>query len=388
MIPCMNVSRQYAGLADELDKKALEILHSGAYILGDEVKNFEQQFADYCGTKYAVGVANGSDALVISLLALGVEQGDEVITAAMSFSATAEAISAVGAIPVFVDVDPVTYTIDATKIEAAITDKCKAIIPVHIYGQCADMDEINAVAKKYGLAVIEDSAQAVGAKYKGKKAGSMSDAGCFSFFPTKNLGACGDGGIIVTNSEKVYKAAMGLRVHGSGDNGRFLYCQRKGIEYTDDFDYKGNLPKYFNYVHGFNSRLDALQAGLLSVKLPHIDEWNDTRRQYAAEYKNGITNPKVKHLELAADREHIYYVYVVTVEDRAAFRKYLEENDIATGVYFPIPLHLAVVFEDLGYKEGDMPVAEFIANHGVAIPMFPELTKEEREHVISVINNY
>lgn len=388
MIPVMNVSRQYASLQEELDKKALDILHSGAYILGNEVKSFEEAFAAYCGVKYAVGVANGSDALVIALTACGVKAGDEVITTAMSFSATAEAIAAVGAIPVFVDVRSDNYTIDASLISEKITDKTKAIIPVHIYGQCCQMDEINTIAKAHNLKVIEDAAQAVGSVHKGKKAGSMGDCGCFSFFPTKNLGACGDGGIITTDSEEIYRISMALRVHGSGDNGRYAYCKEKGLEFTEDFDYGGNLPKYYNYINGHNSRLDALQAGLLAVKLPHIDEWNAIRREYAKEYREGITNTNITHPVVTEDNTHIYYVYVVTVDDRADFRKYLEENDIGSGVYFPIPLHLAKVFEGLGYKEGDCPNAEYIANHGTAIPMFPELTDEERKKVIDTINKY
>lgn len=389
MIPLMNVLRQYHNLEEQLDNAVLKVLHSGQYILGDEVKSFEQEFAEFCGVKYAIGVGNGTDALAIALLAAGIGAGDEVITCAMSFFATAEAIAVVGAIPVFVDCTEDTYVIDADAIEEKITENTKAIIPVHLYGQCADMDKINEIAKRHHLYVIEDCAQAAGAEYKGRRAGSMGDMGCVSFFPTKNLGCAGDGGVIVTDNEELYRMCQAYRVHGSGTNGLLAYGKRKGIKVdVDSLDFHGNLPKYYNFVIGYNSRLDAVQAALLRVKLPYLEGWNDTRRAYAQVYHEKIVNSRVKKPICEKDNRHIYYVYVLTVDDRDAFRLYMEEKGIATGVYFPVPLHLQKVFEELGYKRGDMPHAEYLAEHGVAIPMFAELTQDELEQVVRGVNEW
>ena len=389
MIPVMNVQRQYASLQDELDKAALEVLHSGGYILGPKVAEFEKQFAQYCGAKYAVGVGNGTDALVIALLAAGVGAGDEVITTAMTFVSTAEAIAQVGATPVFVDIDADTFTMDATKLEAAFSEKTKAVIPVHIYGQAADMDTINEIAHAHGALVIEDCAQAAGAKYKGRRTCSLGDVACVSFFPTKNLGAAGDAGIIVTNSEDFYKGCMAYRVHGSGLNGAYTYARLNNQPFNEDeIDFHGNLPKYYNYLVGFNSRLDALQAAMLSVKLPHLDGWNERRRQIAAIYDEKITNPALTKPVVADYNEHIFYVYPMKVGNRAKFRAYLEEKGVTTGVYFPVPMHEQACFAKLGYKHGDFPVAEDLAEHGVTIPMFQELTDEEIQTVIDAVNAY
>lgn len=389
MIPLMDVTRQYNSLAKELDEAALKVLHSGQYILGEDVQEFEKEFAAYCGVKYAVGVGNGTDALVLALIAAGVGEGDEVITSAFSFYATAEAVACVGATPVFVDCTEDTFVIDATVIEEKITDKTKAIIPVHLYGQCADMDVINGIAKKHNLYVIEDCAQAAGATYKGRKAGSMGDMGCVSFFPTKNLGCAGDGGIIVTNDEELYKICQAYRVHGSGKNGLLAYGKKKGIEVdVDNVDFHGNLPKYYNYVVGHNSRLDTVQAALLRVKLPHLDAWNERRREITDRYNKEINNDLLVKPVCEDYNSHIYYVYVLKVEDREKFRSYMEECGVSTGVYFPVALHLQKVFEDLGYKKGDLPNAEYMAEHSVAIPMFPELTEAEIDKIIDCVNKY
>ena len=249
------------------------------------------------------------------------------------------------------------------------------------------MDKINEIAKRHKLYVIEDCAQAAGAEYKGKKAGSMGDMGCVSFFPTKNLGCAGDGGMIVTDNEELYRLCQAYRVHGSGVNGFLAYGKKKGIAVgPGDIDFHGNLPKYFNFVIGHNSRLDALQAALLRVKLPHLDGWNQRRYEIAKRYQKEITNPAVKKPLCREFSSHIYYVYVVEVNDRDKFRAYMEEHDIATGVYFPIPLHLQKVFEELGYQPGDMPNSEYLAEHGAAIPMFPELSKDEIKKVIDCVN--
>ncbi len=389
MIPVMNVQRQYASLQQELDDAALEVLHSGGYILGPKVTDFEKDFAAYCNTKYAVGVGNGTDALVIALLACGVGPGDEVITTAMTFVSTAEAIAQVGATPVFVDITPDTFTLDPSQLEAAFTKNTKAVIPVHIYGQCADMDAINEIAHAHKAYVIEDCAQAAGARYKGQRAGSLGDIACVSFFPTKNLGACGDGGCILTSDEALYRCALAYRVHGSGLNGAFALARKEGKPLDEDaIDFHGNLPKYYNYVTGFNSRLDALQAAMLSVKLPHLDDWNDKRRDIATMYDACIVNEAFAKPFVSEDNEHIFYVYPLLLESRDAFRAYMEEKGIATGVYFPVPMHLQNCFKDLGYKEGDFPVAEKLAKCGVTIPMFPELTDQEIQTVIAAVNEY
>lgn len=388
MIPLMNVSRQYTSIKEEIDTIVLKVLASGAYILGDTVKAFEEAYADYIDVNYAVGVGNGTDALVIALKSLNIGKADEVITTAMSFFATAEAIAAVGATPVFVDCTEDTFLIDPQKIEEKITVKTKAIIPVHLYGQCADMDTILGIAEKYKLYVIEDAAQAAGAEYKGKKAGSMGDIGCFSFFPTKNLGCAGDGGIIVTNQKSVYRKSRAYRVHGSGLDGQFTYQSLQGIDSTAEFDFKENLPKYYNFVIGYNSRLDALQAAILKTKLNHLDNWNKQRRIIAEKYNHQIFNPKVTLPYIAKENQPIFYVYMLKVKERDGFRKYLKENGIETGVYFPVPLHKQKVFESLGYQNGDFPNAEMVADHTVAIPMFPELSIEEQEKIVKCVNQY
>lgn len=389
MIPAMNIERQYASLQTELDTRVLEVLHSGQYILGKEVENFEKQFALYCGVKYAVGVGNGSDALVIALKACGVKKGDEVITTAMSFSATAEAITSVGATPIFVDCTSDTYTINPEEVVKRISSRTKAIIPVHLYGQCADMNTINKIASKYGLRVVEDCAQAVGATYLGKKAGSLGDVGCVSFFPTKNLGCSGDGGIIITDNEKIYRQCRALRAHGSGLDGLYTYGIQNGIEMSeDDINFNGNLPKYYNFVTGYNSRLDAIQAAILSVKLPYLDSWNERRREIAEQYNECIINPAIKKPFVSDTNEHIYYVYTIITEKRDELRDYLKNNDISSGVYFPVPFHLQLVYKYLGYKVGDMPNAEYVGNHSLVLPMFPELTQDEINRVIDVVNKW
>lgn len=389
MIPAMNVMRQYESIKEELDAAVLEVLHSGQYILGKHVEDFENTFAGYCGTKYGIGVGNGSDALVLALKACGVQPGDEVITSAMSFIATAEAITSVGAVPVFADCTKDTYLLDPAEAEKKITDRTKAIIPVHLYGQCVDMDAVNRIAEKHGLRVIEDAAQAAGAVYKGKKAGSFGDAGCISFFPTKNLGCAGDGGMIVTNNESIYRQCKALRVHGSGLDGLYIYGLQNNEEFLEkSIDFNGNLPKYYNFVNGYNSRLDAVQAALLNVKLSYLDEWNKRRREIASQYEAGIINPLVVKPKISEYNMPIYYVYTLATENRDGLRNYLEINGIKSGVYFPVPFHLQKVFEYLGYQKGDMPNAEFISEHTLVLPMFPELTQDEINKVISVVNSW
>ena len=387
MIPAMNVTRQYQSIKEELDNAALSVLHSGQYILGKTVEDFENAFADYCGVKYAVGVGNGSDALVMALKACGIKPGDEVITSAMSYIATAEAIAELGAIPVFADNTRDTYTMDPLEVKKKLTNKTKAIIPVHLYGQCVDMDSINEIAKANNLKVIEDAAQAAGAQYKGKRAGSLGDVGCISFFPTKNLGAAGDGGMIVTDNESIYRQCKAFRVHGSGLDGLYSYGIIHDMEVpADSVDFKDNLPKYYTFVNGYNSRLDTLQAALLNVKLSYLDHWNKRRREIAKQYDEKIVNPDIKKPTIAEYNTPIYYVYVIAVQRRDELRKHLESNGIKSGVYFPVPFHQQRVFEKLGYKTNDFPNAEFVAEHTLVLPMFPELTQEEIDTVIDVVN--
>ncbi len=385
-IPLMELTRQYKSIEKNINIKVLDVLRSGNYILGKEVETFENEFAKYIGTRYAVGVGNGTDALVIALKAAGIQAGDEVITSAMSFIATAEAIVTVGAIPIFVDCDIETYTIKVENIVEKISSKTKAIIPVHLYGQCANMNEIKKIAITYDLIIIEDCAQSTGASNNNLKAGSIGDIGCFSFFPTKNLGCAGDGGIITTNSEDLYRKCRAYRMHGGGIDG--LYCYESINGKTDNIDFSDNLPKYFNFVPGYNSRLDEIQATILNIKLLYLDEWNRRRKYIAEKYYKQIDNIHIKLPFLHKNNKHVYYTFILLVDDRNRFKRYLNNHGIATGVYFPIPLHLQKVFKNLSLKKGDMPNSEYIAEHGIAIPIFPELYEEEINFIISVINNY
>ncbi len=389
MIPLMNVTRQYESIKNEIDEAVMAVLKSGQFILGEAERRFEAHMAEYLGVKYAVGVGNGTDALVIALRACGIKPGDEVITSAMSFFATAESIAAVGAKPVFIDCTNDTYVMDSSKVESAITDKTKAIIPVHLYGQCVDMDSLLNMAKKHSIKVIEDTAQACGAEQKGHKAGTMGDVGCISFFPTKNLGGAGDGGMIVTDDEGIYRQCKALRVHGSGLDGLFSYGAEQGIAMDESsVDFNGNLPKYYNFVLGYNSRLDTIQAAMLDVKLKYLNSWNARRREIAKRYDNQIINPLIMKPYIANGNIPIYYVYAVAADNRDGLRNYLKEHDIGSGVYFPVPLHEQKAFEGLGYKHGDFPNTEYIAEHTLVIPMFPELTDEEIGQVIEVINGW
>ncbi|EOR28252.1 erythromycin biosynthesis sensory transduction protein eryC1 [Clostridium sartagoforme AAU1] len=386
-IPLIDLQAQYNSLAEKLDKAALGVLSSANYIMGKTVIDFEKDFANFIGVKHAISVGNGTDALVISLKAMGIGEGDEVITTPFTFFATAETISAVGATPVFVDVDKETFNIDVTKIEEKITSKTKAIMPVHIFGQSADMDEINEIAKKHNLYVIEDACQAVGGKYKGRKIGTLGDVACFSFFPTKNLGCAGDGGIIVTDNDEIATIIRALRTHGSGENGQKAYNLLNNIEEevktaegANDTVY--NPLKYYNYLIGYNSRLDAIQAAILSVKLKEIDSWNSKRREIVELYNKALQNSDLV-TPIAKDcNEHVYHMYILQSENREEVLAKLKEAGIATGVYYPVPLHLQKVYKNLGYKEGDMPVSEYLSHRTFAIPVYPELTKEQVDYII------
>ncbi len=389
-IPLIDLKAQYKSIAEDLDSVTKEVLSSAGYIMGKNVTGFEKEFAEYIGTKHAISVGNGTDALVIALKSLGIGHGDEVITTPFTFFATAESISAVGATPVFVDVEKETFNIDPTKIEEKINKKTKAIIPVHIFGQSAKMDEINQIAKKYNLKVIEDACQAVGAKYKERNIGTLSDVACFSFFPTKNLGCAGDGGMIVTSNDDIATVARALRTHGSGENGQKAYNllnniteEVKTVDNADDTVY--NPLKYYNYLIGFNTRLDAIQGAILKVKLPHLDKWNEKRRQIAKIYDEKLKDTDLIIPVIKDENETVYHMYILQSENREAMLNKLKEKGVATGVYYPVPLHLQKVYKELGYKEGDMPVAEYLSHRTFAIPVYPELTEEQINYIVESV---
>lgn len=391
-IPLIDLKAQYKSIAEDLDRVTKEVLSSAGYIMGKNVTEFEKEFAEYLGVKHAISVGNGTDALVIALKSLGIGAGDEVITTPFTFFATAETISAVGATPVFVDVEKETFDIDPSKIEEKITSKTKAILPVHIFGQSARMDEINEIAKKHNLKVIEDACQAVGSKYKGKNIGTLGDVACFSFFPTKNLGCAGDGGILVTSDDNIATIARALRTHGSGENGQKAYNLLNNITEevqtahdADDTVY--NPLKYYNYLIGYNTRLDAIQAAILRVKLPHLDNWNARRREIAKIYDEAFKDTELVTPIIRDENLPVYHMYILQSEKRDEVIGKLKEKGIATGVYYPVPMHLQKVYKSLGYKTGDMPVAEYLSHRTFAIPVYPELTDEEIKYIVDTIKN-
>jgi dTDP-4-amino-4,6-dideoxygalactose transaminase len=362
-VPMTDLKDQYNSMKLEIDQAIKRVIESGRFILGPEVEAFEQEMAAYCHTKYAIGVASGSDALIISLMACGIKPGDEVITTPFTFIATAEAINHCGALPVFVDIDPQTYNIDPNLIEAKITSKTRAIIPVHLFGQPAEMDSIQKFARKYNLKVIEDCAQALSAKYKGKMVGSIGDAGCYSFFPAKNLGAFGDGGMVVTNDAEIGDLTRVLRQHGSKTT-------------------------YYHILHGFNSRLDALQAAILREKLKYLENWSEMRRNKANLYSQllaglrGIVAPYIAEGNTTSAN---YYTIRLTDKNinRDALRKYLAGKEMDTMVYYPLSLHLQESYKNLGYKIGDLPVSELAQEQVLSLPIYPEIREDQ---VIKVVN--
>ena len=390
-IPLLDLHRQYATIQSEADEAICKVLSSGEYIMGANVKAFEKEFAEYCGVKHAVSVGNGTDGLVIALQALKVGPGDEVITTPYSFFATAESISITGAKPVFVDVRPDTYNINEQLIEAAITERTKAILPVHIFGQPAEMESINNLARKYNLKVIEDACQAVGASYKGKKTGALADIGVFSFFPTKNLGCAGDGGMITTDSNDLAAICRALRVHGSGERGRMAYnllhnaSEELEVPAGGDGNTVYDPSKYYNYLIGHNSRLDEIQAALLRIKLKRLDAYNQARREIAAFYSHELENTDYTIPKYPAHTQSVYHLYMLESEHRSRVVQQLAAKGVAAGVYYPVPLHLQKAYRDLAYKPGDMPVAEYLSYRTFAIPCFPEITKEERAYIVTAL---
>ena len=363
-VPFLDLKIQYKQIEHEVMPMITEAMANGAFIGGEQVSCFETEFAEFCNSSYCVGVNSGTDALRFALMAIGVGRGDEVITVSNTFIATTEVISQVGAKPVFVDIYPDTCNMDVSKIEQKITENTKAIIPIHLYGQPADMDPILEIAQKNDIAVIEDACQAHGANYKNKKAGSMGAVGCFSFYPGKNLGAFGEGGAIVTKDEAIAQKIRMIRDHG----------QNK---------------KYFHDLEGYNGRLDAIQAGVLRIKLKRLNDWNKARRQNSACYNELLSEiPSVNLLTEAEFAESVYHLYVILVDDRDGLQQYLNSKSIATGLHYPLPLHLQKAYAHLGYKKGAFPVTENIADRLLSLPMYPELTRDQIEYVVQSIKEY
>ncbi len=398
-VPLLDLKPQYLQLKEEIDKAVLDVIDSQRFILGPGVKEMEDMFCEFLNVKHAFGVSSGTDALLLALMAAGIKAGDEVIVPTYSFFATAGVVSRLNAVPVFTDIDPVTFNIDPNDIERKITDKTKAIIPVHLYGQSADMDPVIEIANKYDLKVIEDGAQAISVQYKdGRCVGTIGDIGCFSFFPSKNLGCFGDGGLVVTNDDDLAYRLKIMRVHG-GD------------------------PKYYHKVIGGNFRLDALQAAVIKVKLPALNGWSEGRRKNAELYtklfmekglateegkiqfdeNNKVLLPKAVYKntgETELTNYHIYNQYVIRVEKRDELRKFLTENEIGNEVYYPVPFHRQECFKDLMNEYGnsgdgkplmsmnDFPNADFAAEHSIALPVYPELTEEQITYVVEKITEF
>lgn len=368
-VPALNLKAQYESIRDEIEPVVRQVLESQMFVLGPEVSALEAEVAEYCGARSGIGCASGSDALLLPLLAMDVGPGDEVVTTPYTFFATAGAIWRTGARPVFVDIEPDTYNIDPAKIEAAITDRTRVVVPVHLYGQTADMDGIARIVRPRGIAILEDAAQAIGAGYKGARAGTLGDAAAFSFYPSKNLGGFGDGGMITTDQPRLARRMARLRVHGME-------------------------PKYHHHEVGYNSRLDALQAAVLRVKLRHLDAWTEMRRQAAERYRGLFESYGLNHLVgLPVERPghfHVYNQFVIRVPAalRDPLRDHLTARKIGTEIYYPIPLHLQVCFASLGYKEGDFPHSEAAARETIAVPLYPELTLAEQSHVVGSIHQF
>jgi dTDP-4-amino-4,6-dideoxygalactose transaminase len=362
-VPLLDLKAQYAAIANEIEPVIKEVCQSQYFILGPQVNKFEQAVAAYCGSKYAVGVSSGSDALLVSLMALDIKPGDEVITTPFTFFATAGSIVRTGATPVFVDVDPDSFNIDPKLIEKSITPRTKAIMPVHLFGQVAQMKPIMELAEKHKLAVIEDACQSIGARQDGISCGNFGDFGCFSFFPSKNLGCFGDGGLVTTNNEEMAKKLMLLRDHGQN-------------------------PRYFYKMIGGNFRLDALQAAVLGVKLKYLESWSAKRRANAAIYDRLFAGSVVKTPKIEANNQSIYNQYTVCIPDRDQLLAYLGQKQIGAAVYYPVPLHLQQCFQDLGYKAGDFPVTEKLCSSVLSLPVFPELSNEQIHEVADAIKAF
>ncbi len=363
-IQMVDVRRQYRKYKEEIDRAVAQVMESGQFINGPDVKGFAEDVQEYLGVKHAIPCASGTDALQLALMALGVGPGDEVITTPFTFVATAETIALLGARPVYVDIDPRTYNLDPARVEAAITPRTKAIIPVHLYGQAADMDALLAVTRKHRLAIIEDAAQALGGYYKDKPLCTLGDLACISFFPSKNLGAFGDAGMVTTNDDELAEKVRMIANHGSRE-------------------------RYRHEMLGVNSRLDTIQAAVLRVKLKYLDEWNEQRRACARYYNRGLQDLEVVTPYEADYARHIYHQYTLQVDDRDGLRKHLQTAGIPSAIHYPIPLHLQPAFrEAYGYREGDFPISERSAARVISLPMHPDLTREEQDYIIEAIHRF
>src|SRR5579872_4186715 len=360
-VPILDLKAQYATIREEVQAAINQVLEKQHFILGPEVKALEQEIAHYCGCKYGIGVASGTDALILGLRACGIGPGDEVIVPSFTFIATADAVSLLGGTPVFADIDPDTFNLDPVSVGRRITPRTKAIVPVHLYGQSADMDPILEMARAHGLKVIEDSAQAIGATYRGRKVNSLGDVGCISFFPSKNLGGYGDGGMVVTDSDEVGKRLISLRAHGS-------------------------TKKYFSEEQGWNSRLDELQAAILRVKFRHLEHWSQQRRDVADRYDTLLSG--VRGVVVPARNgsgQHVFHQYTIRVPQRDRVQKQLAEQGVTTMVYYPVPIHLQPIYASLGHRPGSLPLTEAACGEVLSLPMFPELTEQQMEYVVDML---
>ncbi len=363
-IPLVDLKKQYDSIRDEIDSAISQVINKSAFILGEEVSSFEENFAKFCQAKYAVGTSSGTSALQLALTCLGVSKGDEVITTPFTFIATTESVLELGAKPVFVDIEKDTYNLDVNRVEKSITKKTKAIIPVHLYGHPVDLDALIDIAKKYKIAIIEDACQAHGALYKGRKVGSIGDVGCFSFYPGKNLGCYGDGGILVTNDEEIYKKALLFRDHGKSD-------------------------KYTHIIHGYNFRLDAIQAAVLKVKLKYLDGWNNKRRKNAEIYNNRLSGLRTVIKPIEKDyAKHIYHLYVISIKERDKLKSFLKENDVDSGIHYPIPLHKQPVYAGMKLCDKSLPVSDKCSESVISLPMYAELNESQIEKIYSLIKRF
>lgn len=363
MIPAVNLKAQYSTIKAEIDDAIAHVLESGNFILGENVRLFEEEFAEYNGAKYGISVASGTSAIHLALLSCGIKKGDEVITVANTFTPTVLAICYTGASPVFVDIDPETYNINVSKVESLVTKKTRAILPVHLYGQPADMGPLMDLAEDRGLHIVEDACQAHGAEYKGKKAGTFGSAGCFSFYPTKNLGAYGDGGMVITDDEKIYRKLKLLRNYGQAKT-------------------------YHSLIKGFNSRLDELQAAILRVKLKKVDGWNEKRRAHAWLYDKLLKGSGVVVPLEREGRKHVYHQYVIRCLRRDRLQQWLSEHGVLTNIHYPVPVHLQKAFSGLGVAKGSLPVTEKYAKRILSLPMYPEMYPEQVKLVSNLINDF
>lgn len=359
-VPMVDLKIQYEAMKDEINSTVLNVIQSTAFIMGPQGKALEQSIAEYHRVKFAVGVASGTDALHLALRAADTGPGDEVITTPFTFIATAEAISYVGAVPVFVDIRPDTFNMDVSQIASKITKRTKAILPVHLYGQAADMGPLMEIAKKHDLKVIEDCAQSFGAEYRGKMTGAFGDMGCFSFFPSKNLGCYGDGGMVITDNKNLAERLQSLRNHGS-------------------------RVRYYHDEIGYNSRLDEIQAAILNVKFKRIDAYNDNRRKNAALYTKYLAAPGIQTPVETGDGKHVYHQYTIRLKDRDAVKKRLDEAKMSSMIYYPVPLHLQTAYKYLGMGTGSLPVSELAAREVLSLPMYPELTEEQIKTVAEAV---